>query len=123
MIRLELESNDELMRLYQVIMAGKFAESGDAMLVDRKLANVANNVVDRIISEARLAHNDMLVDMMEQGRKLQRNYPQYQRIDQFVKSQTDWSEKDDDQKRAALECAAAPLIIDTDVMTDWLSGN
>ena len=121
MIRLELEGNDELMRLYQVIMAGKFADGNDAMLADNKLANVANNVVDRVISEARLTHNEALVDMMEQGRRLQKSYPQFHRIDQYVKAQSDWADKDDDQKKAILERAAAPLTIDRDMLAEWLS--
>ena len=118
MLRIELDSSEQLMRLYQVIMAGKFSDTAGELLADKALADAANILVDRLIGEARTAENHPMVDMMEEMRQLRAEYPQYARIVEHFAADAQWNEHAEDYQRALIRYAAAPLVVDESLMND-----
>lgn len=122
MLRLEIESTEQLMRLYQVIMAGKFTRDGEALLVDKSMAAVSHQIVDTLISEARTAENTALVDAMEHMRELQPHYPQYARLIEYFGAWPDWEALSEDYQTTLIRYAAAPLILTSNIMTSLMDG-
>lgn len=116
MIRLELNDVQELMQLYQGAMEGKFS-AGDELLASPKLGTAMDKLVDRLIAEARSAHNEPMVEMMIEHRQLKVEYPQFLRLQGYLKAleeaQGDLARAD---KVRLLEVAAKPLLLDDNIV-------
>lgn len=125
MIRLELNDLHELMQLYQCAMQGKFSGVEDnAMLASPKLASAMDTVVDKLISEARASHNTPMVDMMEQYRQLQPQYPQYACLLAYLQQlQAEQPAPSEDSLRQRLNCAAKPLLLSDEIFAQLLEGS
>ena len=125
MIRLELNDLQELMQLYQCAMVGKFsgAEVGDSAFLNRpKLANAMDTMVDRLIAEARASHNDVMVEMMEEYRHLQVEYPQYASLLSYTRQLKNAEQAPSEAGlRELLTVAAKPLILSDEIFSQLLT--
>ncbi|CAA0108097.1 Uncharacterised protein [BD1-7 clade bacterium] len=118
MIRLELDSTEQLMRIYQAIMAGKFSEQGETLLSDRAMSEAADLVMKQLIAETRDASNAPMADAMENMRNLSPDYPQYQYIMDYFANSEDWPDMSEEEQRIILMRSASPLLLDSQGVVD-----
>ena len=92
-----------------------------SFLTSNKLASAMDNLVDRLIAEASSSHNQAMVDMMQQYRQLQFEYPQYKYLLDYAKKlRTDQPEIRKDTLLQHLTLAARPLQLSDDVFQQLL---
>ena len=119
MLTLELQKPAELMALYQAVMAGKFAEGAEELLLSKPLADAANQLVETLLDTLRSSHNLPMIDAMQASRELRPEYPQYAVLVQLLQSET-VKGCDAEQLQRLLTVAAAPLLIPQPLMQQLL---
>lgn len=116
---LELQKPAELMALYQAVMAGKFADGAEDLLLSQPLADVANRLVDTLLDVLQSSHNQPMIEAMQASRELRQEYPQYPVLLRLMQSEAVRG-CDMEQVRRMLETAAAPLWLPESLLQQLL---
>lgn len=78
-IAFAFEHPDEMMALYQAVMAYKFdvdCDDAEVVALDPALGAVADRLVDAMVAQARAEGNETMAQTMEEWRELQEGYRQ-----------------------------------------------
>ena len=124
MIRLEFQSQTQLMHMYQAMMAGKFQSLDAALLLSEPLAQALETLVDQLIADMRLQHREHFVDTMLAQLCLSSEHPQFQQITDTIINhlhQLDWPNLSEETQISYLKTAAKPLSLDEAVTQQLLT--
>ncbi len=113
-------NKDELLALHRYIVETKFSANAEEMAFSRLLAQIANKVLDAIITDNEKCDSNG-AEQWKNWRVMNKTRPEWNFIKEKISQDKHWNELNTDQKMNRLKIIASPYIIPDDIIREIIS--